>query len=157
MNLFENRITRNHSTVVFVASGIVAERFGRKGGLLLNNVLVMLAVILQGLSKTANSYEMVIFGRLLIGINSGLNAGLAPMYLSEISPVNLRGAVGSVYQLVITISILVSQILGLGSILGTANHWPTLLAITAVPALFQVRKHFIITTNVIRFLLYINV
>jgi SP family facilitated glucose transporter-like MFS transporter 1 len=45
--------------------------------------------------------------------------------------------VGTVYQLVITISILVSQILGLESILGTENLWPVLLAVTAVPAVFQ--------------------
>lgn len=31
----------------------------------------------------------------------------------------------------------VSQIMGLESILGTANLWPILLALTAAPALFQ--------------------
>lgn len=41
------------------------------------------------------------------------------------------------YQLVITISILVSQILGLESLLGTADKWPILLAITVVPGIFQ--------------------
>ncbi|XP_023705143.1 solute carrier family 2, facilitated glucose transporter member 1 isoform X4 [Cryptotermes secundus] len=118
-------------------TGIVAERFGRKGGLLLNNVLVALAAIFEGASKAAGSFEMIIIGRFFIGINSGLNAGLAPMYLAEISPVHLRGAVGTVYQLVITISILVSQILGLESILGTEDSWPILLAITVVPGIFQ--------------------
>ncbi|CAL7952480.1 unnamed protein product [Xylocopa violacea] len=118
--------------------GSVADRFGRKGGLLLNNVLVLLTVIFEGCAKTAKSYEMIIIGRFIIGINAGLNAGLAPMYLSEISPIHLRGAVGTVYQLVITISILVSQILGLEQILGTADQWPLLLCLTIVPAIFQV-------------------
>lgn len=118
--------------------GWLADRFGRKGGLLLNNILVLFCVIFEGCAKAAKSYEMIIVGRFLIGINAGLNAGLAPMYLAEISPVHLRGAVGTVYQLVITISILVSQILGLEQILGTSEQWPILLCLTIVPAIFQV-------------------
>lgn len=42
------------------------------------------------------------------------------------------------YQLVVTISILASQILGLNSVLGTEERWPILLALTIVPAIFQV-------------------
>ena len=73
--------------------GFISSRFGRKGGLLLNNVLVLIATLLMGLAQTAGSFQMLIAGRLVIGINSGLNAGLAPMYLAEISPTTLRGAV----------------------------------------------------------------
>ena len=59
------------------------------------------------------------------------------MYLSEISPVALRGSVGTAYQLVITISILLSQVLGLSGILGNEWGWPFLLAITIIPGLVQ--------------------
>ncbi|KAL3228030.1 hypothetical protein MRX96_003961 [Rhipicephalus microplus] len=118
-------------------TAFVAERFGRKGGLLLNNISVFLAAILMGASKSARSYEMLILGRFFVGLSSGLNAGLAPMYLTEISPLHLRGAVGTIYQLVVTISILASQILGLPSALGTADRWPALFAMTVVPSLFM--------------------
>ncbi|XP_039279600.1 solute carrier family 2, facilitated glucose transporter member 1 isoform X1 [Nilaparvata lugens] len=118
-------------------TGLVAEKYGRKGGLLFNNIFIVIAAALLGFSKAMNSYYMIIVGRFLLGINSGLNAGLTPMYLSEIAPVQLRGAVGTVYQLVLTISILISQILGLNFILGTAELWPILLSLTIVPTIFQ--------------------
>ncbi|KAJ0184281.1 hypothetical protein K1T71_000704 [Dendrolimus kikuchii] len=120
-----------------VLTGVIADRFGRKGGLLWNNVLVFIAAVLQGASYYAKSAEMLIVGRLFIGINSGLNAGLAPLYLSEISPVSLRGSIGTVYQLVITVTILLSQVLGLESILGTPDGWQWLLSVTAIPAVIQ--------------------
>ena len=44
---------------------------------------------------------------------------------------------GTVYQLILTIAILLSQIFGSGAILGTESGWPILLALTAIPAIMQ--------------------
>ena len=41
------------------------------------------------------------------------------------------------YQLIITLSILISQLLGMSNVLGTEEGWPWLLAITAIPAILQ--------------------
>lgn len=117
--------------------GTIADKFGRKGGLLVVNVLVLVAAIFEGFAKSVGNWHMLVFGRLIIGINSGLNAGLAPMYLAEIAPMHLRGAIGTVYQLIITISILIAQIISMSNFLGTETYWPLLLALTIVPAIFQ--------------------
>ncbi|XP_074831985.1 solute carrier family 2, facilitated glucose transporter member 5-like isoform X4 [Carettochelys insculpta] len=59
------------------------------------------------------------------------------MYLGEMSPKNLRGAIGVVPQLFITIGILVAQILGLSNILGNTEGWPVLLGLTGIPAVVE--------------------
>ncbi|CAM9858585.1 unnamed protein product [Bubo scandiacus] len=51
----------------------------------------------------------------------GLASNVVPMFLGEVSPKNLRGAIGIVPQLFIAVGILVAQILGLDMILGNAK------------------------------------
>lgn len=43
----------------------------RKGGLLLNNVLGITGACLMWCTKVAKSYEMLFFGRFIIGVNCG--------------------------------------------------------------------------------------
>ena len=45
--------------------------------------------------------------------------------------------VGTVYQLIITISILLAQVFGMANVLGNESGWPWLLVLTAVPAVIQ--------------------
>ncbi|OXU20201.1 hypothetical protein TSAR_004643, partial [Trichomalopsis sarcophagae] len=119
------------------SGGIIANRFGRKGGLLLNNVVGILGACLMGCTKIAHSYEMLFVGRFVIGVNCGLNTSLVPMYISEIAPLNLRGGLGTVNQLAVTIGLLVSQVLGIEQILGTNDGWPVLLGLAICPAVLQ--------------------
>ena len=48
----------------------------------------------------------------------GAGSGLVPMYLTEIAPVNMRGAMGVIHQFGLTCGILVSQAIGLRQVLG---------------------------------------
>lgn len=118
-------------------TAMVAEKLGRKRGLLVNNLLVFVAAALMGFAKRAASYEMFVLGRFAVGINAGLSAGLGPMYLTEIAPVAYRGAVGTIYQLVLTVSILISQVLGIPLLLGNEEWWPLLFGVAAIPAILM--------------------
>uniref|UniRef100_H3B4L0 Solute carrier family 2, facilitated glucose transporter member 4 n=1 Tax=Latimeria chalumnae TaxID=7897 RepID=H3B4L0_LATCH len=117
--------------------GVASEWFGRKRAMLLNNTLGFIGGALMGLSKLGQSYEMVILGRFIIGAYSGMASGLVPMYVGEISPTALRGALGTLHQLAIVIGILIAQIFGLDTILGTEELWPLLLGLTVIPTILQ--------------------
>ncbi|XP_037908761.1 glucose transporter type 1 isoform X5 [Hermetia illucens] len=119
------------------SGGWMANRFGRKGGLLLNNVLGISGACLMGITKMSHSYEILFLGRFIIGVNCGLNTSLVPMYISEIAPLNLRGGLGTVNQLAVTVGLLLSQVLGIEQILGTNEGWPVLLGLAICPAVLQ--------------------
>ncbi|XP_041275617.1 solute carrier family 2, facilitated glucose transporter member 5-like [Onychostruthus taczanowskii] len=110
---------------------------GRKGTLLINNLFSIAAAVLMGTSELAKTFEVIIISRVVMGIFAGLASNVVPMFLGEMSPKNLRGAVGVVPQLFITIGILAAQVLGLNSILGNAEGWPVLLGLTGIPSLIQ--------------------
>ncbi|KAG3282070.1 solute carrier family 2, facilitated glucose transporter member 5 isoform X1 [Ictidomys tridecemlineatus] len=118
--------------------GPLVNNLGRKGTLLFNNIFSIVPAIFMGCSKIAKAFELIIISRFLVGICAGVSSNVVPMYLGELAPKNLRGALGVVPQLFITIGILVAQLLGLRSILANEEGWPILLALTAVPAVLQV-------------------
>ncbi|XP_028985187.1 solute carrier family 2, facilitated glucose transporter member 4-like [Betta splendens] len=117
--------------------GVVSEWLGRRKAMLINNLLAFIGGSLMGLSKLCRSFEMMILGRFVIGAYCGLASGLTPMYVGEISPTGLRGALGTLHQLAIVTGILVAQVLGLESLLGSEHLWPVLVGLTVVPTVLQ--------------------
>ncbi|MBN3307716.1 GTR1 protein, partial [Amia calva] len=118
--------------------GLFVNRFGRRNSMLMANVLALLAAVLMGFSKLAASWEMLIIGRFVVGLYSGLSTGFVPMYVGEIAPTALRGALGTLHQLGIVIGILMAQIFGMEAIMGNASLWPILLGFTFIPAVVQI-------------------
>ncbi|XP_049437673.1 solute carrier family 2, facilitated glucose transporter member 1-like isoform X1 [Epinephelus fuscoguttatus] len=117
--------------------GLFVNRFGRKNSMLTANVLAFIAAAFMGFSKLAASFEMLIIGRFIVGLFCGLCTGFVPMYVEEISPTSLRGALGTLHQLGVVIGILMAQIFGIESIMGNAALWPLLLGFTLLPAVLQ--------------------
>uniref|UniRef100_A0A4W4HFZ5 Major facilitator superfamily (MFS) profile domain-containing protein n=1 Tax=Electrophorus electricus TaxID=8005 RepID=A0A4W4HFZ5_ELEEL len=117
--------------------GMLAIRFGRKGALLVNNTFALLAALLMGLSYFAGAFELLIIGRFLSGVNAGVGICVQPLYLGEVAPRPLRGAMGMSTSIFLTGGILMGQLIGLKELLGRDEYWPVLLSSTCVPALLQ--------------------
>ncbi|KAL6487126.1 hypothetical protein MHYP_G00037520 [Metynnis hypsauchen] len=117
--------------------GILVTKFGRKGTVVNSTVLVFIAGSLLGFSRICGSPEMVIFGRFITGIHSGISLSVVPMYLGEIAPKNLRGFLGLMPSIFICIGVFSAQLLGLHELLGKEEHWPLFLSLVVVPTFVQ--------------------
>ncbi|KAG9346340.1 hypothetical protein JZ751_006651 [Albula glossodonta] len=117
--------------------GFISEWLGRRKAMLINNLTAFIGGGMMGMAKLCQSFEMIILGRFIIGAYCGLASGLVPMYVGEIAPTSLRGALGTLHQLAIVTGILIAQILGLESILGSEELWPVLLGVTVLPTVLQ--------------------
>ena len=73
-----------------LSAGFVADRLGRRRGLLFVQAFSVSGAALMGLADVAASYEMLVVGRFLVGLCSGFCTGLSPLYVSEIAPVKVR-------------------------------------------------------------------
>ncbi|XP_054852593.1 solute carrier family 2, facilitated glucose transporter member 11-like [Eublepharis macularius] len=117
--------------------GSLAIRLGRKGGLLINNFIAVLAALLMGISLPTGLFELLIVGRFLIGMNTGIGLCLQPLYIGEAAPKHLRGAMTMGSSIFLTGGILTGQVIGLRELLGGEKSWPFLVSSCCFPAFFQ--------------------
>ncbi|KAJ6656790.1 hypothetical protein lerEdw1_003121 [Lerista edwardsae] len=119
----------------------LAEKCGRKGAMMINNLLSVFAAIALSSSnymmETIYYYQFSLFSRGITGVCAGIFSSVVPMYLGEIAPQSLRGAIIMVAQLFVAVGVLVAQILGLPAILGSPKGWPLYLSFTGILAIFQ--------------------
>jgi len=100
----------------------------------------------------AKHYAVLIIGRIIVGIGTGLVTVITPMYITEIAPPHIRGALGSATQLMINIGIIVSIAIALP----LANiYWGYrwMLGIAAFPAILQLLGAIFICTDTPRYLM----
>lgn len=69
----------------------------------------------------------------MAGLGSGLATCAAPMFISEISPLSLRGPLTTLFSFTVTFGIVLAQLLTLEEVLGTAALWNLPLCMYAIP------------------------
>ncbi|MCB7135234.1 sugar porter family MFS transporter [Cellulosimicrobium marinum] len=123
------------------SGGKLADRWGRTRVMVLGAVLFFVSSILSAIAWSA--VDLAVW-RFMAGVGIGIASVIAPAYIAEIAPARLRGRLGSLQQLAITVGIfaaLLSDQLLAESAGGAANElwlgweaWRWMFLVCVVPA-----------------------
>ncbi|MDD2788758.1 MAG: MFS transporter [Methanoculleus sp.] len=98
--------------------GPLSDRVGRRSSILAASLIFLAGTVVVVLSPI---FSIFLVGRILIGIAIGVASFVAPLYISEIAPEHIRGALVSLNQLLITVGILIAY--GVNYYFAAAGDW----------------------------------
>lgn len=93
-----------------MVAGAAADRWGRKPLLMVSAVLFTVSAIGTGLF---DDFTLFNISRFVGGVGIGVASALAPMYIAEVSPTEIRGRMVSLNQMTIVLGILGAQIVNM--------------------------------------------
>lgn len=121
--------------------GKLADKFGRTRVMLVGAILFFVSSILSGLAFGV--WDLILW-RILAGIGIGIASVIAPAYIAEIAPAAMRGRLGSLQQLAITLGIFAALLSDqlLQGVAGGASEtlwlgleaWRWMFMVAAIPA-----------------------
>ncbi|PGG98326.1 MFS transporter, SP family, solute carrier family 2 (myo-inositol transporter), member 13 [Blastomyces parvus] len=119
--------------IVSPFAGVLGDKLGRKPIILIADVLFIAGAIWQAASSSVWS---MIAGRSLIGLGVGAASLITPLYISELSPPDIRGRVVTILSLFVTGGQVVAYTIGW---LLSNSHagWRWMVGLGALPAIIQ--------------------
>ncbi|NBC83568.1 MAG: sugar porter family MFS transporter [Bacteroidetes bacterium] len=124
-------ITVLGAAVGALGSGRITDILGRKKVLIITAFIFAIGSV--GLGIAGSVAELIIW-RLIIGIAIGVASYTVPLYISELSPTHVRGALVSINQLAITVGIFASYLVDLG-FANTHEGWRWMFVVGLIPSL----------------------
>src|SRR5580704_5691941 len=109
--------------------GRFADLFGRRRLLIVTAIIFGLGALA---CAAATSPAMLIVGRIVVGLGIGLASGTVPVYISEVSPADARGWQVSLFQLAITVGILLAYVVDYA--FAAIQGWRWMFGLAVVPA-----------------------
>jgi sugar porter (SP) family MFS transporter len=149
---FKNDFTLSTFALEVIVSGVLAgAAVGALGGGRLADIfgrrllLIVTAIIFAAgavICAAATSPAMLIVGRIIVGLGIGLSSGTVPVYISEVSPADARGWTVSLFQLAITIGILLAYVVDYA--FAKSEAWRWMFGISLIPAaIFAIGMYFL--------------
>ncbi|EBW7151055.1 sugar porter family MFS transporter [Salmonella enterica subsp. enterica serovar Coeln] len=114
-------------------NGWLSFRLGRKYSLMAGAILFVLGSL--G-SAFASSVEVLIGARVILGVAVGIASYTAPLYLSEMASENVRGKMISMYQLMVTLGIVLAFLSD--TAFSYSGNWRAMLGVLALPAVLLI-------------------
>jgi sugar porter (SP) family MFS transporter len=115
-----------------LAAGRIADRIGRRRTVLGTAALFVAGVMLAAFSP---NYGVLVAARVVIGMAVGSASMVVPLYIGEVVPPRVRGALVSFNQLALTIGILASYLVDYG--LASTQNWRLMFGLAAIPAILM--------------------
>lgn len=112
-------------------AGTISDRLGRKRFMLVSAVLFFVSAI--GCAFPQNMLQFLIF-RFVGGLGIGSASILAPLYIAEVSPARIRGALVSVNQMAIVTGILLAYFVNWAFAGVGPSNWRWMYGMGALPA-----------------------
>jgi sugar porter (SP) family MFS transporter len=112
-----------------MTGGILADRFGRRRVIIATATLFVGGAIVTALSPT---FTLLISGRIIVGAAIGVASFTTPLYISEVSPVKIRGRLVSINQVALTSGIVISYLVDYA--LADIQGWRWMFGLAAIPA-----------------------
>ena len=112
-------------------AGTVSDRLGRRRFMFISAVLFFISAL--GCAIPQNLIQFLAF-RFIGGLAIGSASIVSPLYISEVAPPKIRGALVSVNQLAIVTGILMSYFVSWILVGAGASNWRWMFATGAIPA-----------------------
>ncbi|KAF5481982.1 hypothetical protein F2P56_002587 [Juglans regia] len=109
----------------------VSRKYGRRGSILVGATSFFLGAVLNA---AAVNIAMLIIGRIFLGVGIGFGNQAVPLYLSEMAPAKIRGAVNQLFQLTTCLGIVVANFINYGTEQLHPWGWRLSLGLATVPA-----------------------
>ena len=113
-----------------LGTGSLTERYGRRRLLII--VALFFAISCAGMALARTQGFFISF-RVLGGLAVGAVSVLSPMYVAEVAPPRIRGTLITIYQLAITLGILVSYLINY-ALHDVENNWRWMFATGLLPS-----------------------